>query len=166
MSGEGLMQFNTARSGYENALGLLENRQWEDALACLVLEGELEETMGWVLQRFTTGAEPLSDLAQLCANDISQWLNSHDETLRWRIFQQAETLGFDTPLGALGLSVFWMRGSMTPTEFDAVYPEPHLAPLMVHCALKLLSVALAGDNAPYIGAQTLLTEWFAVKGLH
>ena len=53
---------------------------------------------------------------------------------------------------------------MTPAEFDAVYPEPHLSRLMLLCALKLLSVEIAAEDPPLKGAQTLLAEWRAAQG--
>uniref|UniRef100_UPI001652EB02 DUF6931 family protein n=1 Tax=Serratia marcescens TaxID=615 RepID=UPI001652EB02 len=124
------------------------------------------KTLGWVLAQIVDGPQALSEAARACADDIRLWLKTHDDDLRWRIFHQADALGFDTPLGALGLSLFWMQGSMTPAEFDAVYPQAHLAPLMLHCALKLLSVSLAGEHPPQAGAQRLLGDGYAARGAH
>lgn len=165
MTPQGIAQLSAAHSGYENAQILLAAQQWEDALACLVLESPPKQTLGWLLQQILK-AGTSSAAERLCADDIGRWIGSSDEALRRDIFRRAEALGFDTPLGALGLAAFWMQGSMTPDEFEAVYPEPHLAPLMLHCAMKLLSVSLAGDGAPHAGAQALFAEWSAARGTH
>lgn len=164
MTPEAFAGYRSADSGYENALNLMVSGQWEDALASLVLDKTPEKVLGWVVQQVTQ--LPLNPPALQCVADINQWLKTHDEGLRRDIFLQAENLGFDTPVGAAGLALFWMQGSMTPDEFEAVYPEAHLAPLMLHCALKQLSVLLAADNAPLIGAQHLLAQWHAVQGGH
>jgi len=164
MTPEGIARCRIADSGYENALNLMVTNLWEDALACLVQDAAPEKVLGWALQQ--VNSLPLDEAARQCAADISQWLKTHDDALRRTIFQQAEGLGFDTPLGALGLSLFWMQGSMTPDEFEAVYPEPHLATLMLHCGLKQLAVLLAAGNAPLTGAQHLLTQWHRGQGSH
>lgn len=162
MTPEGIAGCRIVDSGYENALNLMVTSQWEDALACLILDAAPEKVLSWALQQ--VNALPLDEADRLCTGDISQWLKNHDDALRRDIFQQAEALGFDSPLGALGLALFWMQGSMTLNEFDAVYPEPHLAPLMLHCALKQLAVLLAADNPPVTGAQTLLAQWQRMQG--
>jgi len=158
MTLEGIAHLKTDSHWYENVLTLLAAQQWEDALAYMINESPAEKLMGWILQRSPANTPEM----QQCAQEIGLWLKDHDETRRWHIFQQAEQLGFDTPLGALGLSLFWMQGSMTPTEFEAVYPEAHLSPLMLHCALKLLSMALAVNEPPMTGAQTLTSEWNSI----
>ncbi|WP_447840907.1 DUF6931 family protein [Enterobacter bugandensis] len=164
MSPEGIAGCRIADSGYENALNLMMTGLWEDALACLVLDAPAEKVLGWALQQ--VNMLPLNEAETQCASTIGQWLKTHDDALRHSLYPQAEALGFDTPLGALGLALFWMQGSMTPDKFDAVYPEPHLAPLMLQCALKQLVVQLAADNAPITGAKTLLAQWQRAQGGH
>ncbi|MHA0273230.1 DUF6931 family protein [Enterobacter ludwigii] len=164
MTPEGIAGCRITDSSYENALNLMVTNLWEDALACLVLDAAQEKVLGWALQQ--VNVLPLDEAAQQCAGEISQWLKTHDDALRRTIFQQAEALGFDTPVGALGLALFWMQGSMTPDEFDAVYPEPHLSPLMLHCALKQLAVQLAADTPPITGAKIILAQWQRMQGGH
>lgn len=164
MSPEGIAGCRIADSGYENALNLMELGLWEDALTCLVLDAPPEKALDWTLQQINT--LPMDKSAIQCAVAIGQWLKTHDDVLRRTIFQQAEALGFDTPVGMLGLALFWMQGSMTPGEFDAVYPEPYLASLMLQCAMKQLAVQMASDDAPITGAKTLLAQWKRVQGGH
>lgn len=166
MTPEGITHLKTSYAWYENTVTLLAVKQWEDALAYMVSEHPAEKLMGWVLKRIQASPAAQSDVMQQCAQEIALWLKDHDDARRWRIFQQAEMLGFDTPLGALGLSLFWLQGSMTPAELEPVYPEKHLSPLMLHCALKLLCVSQAADDAPLIGAQKLVSEWNVVQGGH
>ena len=162
MTQEGLVRYRVNDSYYQNALNLMVINLWEDALACMVLDVAQEKVLASALQ--LVNEQPLSESARRCADNISMWLRTHDDALRRSIFQQAEALGFDTPLGALGLALFWMQGSMTPEEFEAVYPAPHLAPLMLHCALKQLAVQLTADNPGVTGTQKLLAQWQCIQG--
>lgn len=161
---EALAAYNPLQNGAENAAQLMIAERWEDALASVAADSVQEKLLAWTLQKALARPESQEPAMQQCASEIHQWLANPDDDRRFRIFQQAEQLGFDTPVGALGLSLFWMQGSMTPAEFDAVYPEPHLSRLMLHCALKLLSVAIAAEDPPLKGAQTLLSEWHAAGG--
>jgi len=166
LSPEALATHNPLQSTAENAVRLMQAGQWEDALACLAAEEPQEKLMAWTLQQVLKRAGSQDTAVKHCTSDISQWLSAPDDALRFSIFQQAEVLGFDTPPGALGLSLFWMQGSMTAAEFEAVYPEPHLSRLMLLCALKLLSVAIATDTPPHTGAQILLAEWLASRSVN
>ncbi|MGB7801761.1 DUF6931 family protein [Buttiauxella sp.] len=161
---ESLAAYNPLQNGAENASQMMNADQWEDALASLVADCPQEKMMAWALQQALSRMASPEQAVQQCASDIRQWLAKPDDDQRFRIFQQAEQIGFDTPVGALGLALFWMQGSMTPAEFDAVYPEPHLSRLMILCALKLLSVGIAAEDAPLKGAQLLLAEWHAAQG--
>lgn len=161
---EALAVYNSLQSGAENASQLMMAEKWEDALASIVADSPQEKLMAWALQQTLNHMTSHEQPVQQCASEIQQWLAERDDARRFRVFQLAEKLGFDTPVGALGLSLFWMDGSMTPAEFDAVYPEPHLSRLMLLCALKLLSVEIAAEDPPLKGAQTLLAEWRAAQG--
>ncbi|WP_129953638.1 MULTISPECIES: DUF6931 family protein [unclassified Rahnella] len=161
---EALAAYNPLQNGAENAAQLMMAGRWEDALASVVADVAQKKLLAWTLQQALSRPESQEPAVRQCASEIHQWLAEPEDDRRFRIFQQAELLGFDTPVGALGLSVFWMQGSMTPAEFEAVYPESHLSHLMLHCALKLLSVGIAGEDAPLKGAQNLLSEWHATRG--
>ncbi|MEN4908711.1 DUF6931 family protein [Rahnella bonaserana] len=164
LSPEALATHNPLQSTAENAMRLMQAGQWEDALACLAAQEPQEKLMAWALQQTLNHMTSHEQPVQQCASEIQQWLAERDDARRFRVFQLAEKLGFDTPVGALGLSLFWMDGSMTPAEFDAVYPETHLSRLMLLCALKLLSIEIAAEDPPLKGAQTLLAEWRAAQG--
>ena len=163
---EALAAYNPLQTGVENASQMMFAEQWEDALASVVADSPPRKLLAWTLQQALTRMDLQESPQKQCASEIQQWLAEPDDERRFRIFKQAELLGFDTPVGALGLSLFWMQGSMTPAEFDAVYPEPHLSHQMLLCALKLLSVVISAQDAPLKGAQILLAEWHAEQGGH
>ncbi|WP_330984092.1 MULTISPECIES: DUF6931 family protein [Enterobacterales] len=78
---------------------------------------------------------------------IARQYRQPEEGRRWQLFEQAKTLGFSTPIGALALSQFWSHGSMSPDGLPPVYPEPELSPQMMHCALVMLAAQLAENPA-------------------
>ncbi|ELI7922708.1 DUF6931 family protein [Yersinia enterocolitica] len=166
MTQVGLATLSSIHDERENMQALLEAKNWEDALAYLVSNHPTDQLMTWILARLVTDTVALSQQEKRCSQEIIEWLKNHDDTCRWRIFNQADELGFDSPIGALGLALFWSKGSMTPAEFEAVYPEKHLTPLMLHCVLMLMSVRLAGEQAPFVGAQILVAHWYASIGGH
>jgi hypothetical protein len=164
MTPAGLETINSAYGEHENTLMLLAVNNWEDALAYLVSKTPFDNMMTWILQRLMTDSAAPDEREKACGQEMINWLKNHDDACRWRIFNQAGQLGFDCPMGGLGLALFWSKGSMTPAEFEAVYPEKHLAPLMLHCVLMQISVRLAGEQAPIIGAQTLVAQWYTSQG--
>ncbi|WP_277972975.1 DUF6931 family protein [Pantoea agglomerans] len=157
MSPEGIAEIRDSVSWQENMRTLLTPARWEDALAYWINACTPEEIITWLLPHV---CRTLPQNESTCAfeADIRHWLKTHEDNCRWRIFHQAEMLGFATPSGALGLSVFW-TGSLTQPEYEAVYAEKHLCPLMLCAALRLLSIRLAGALPPYSGAQQLYSQW-------
>lgn len=140
----------------ENAEVLLAHGEWE---AMLILWLEQQPYHQALYKTHACLSDVLDDaIWQRCHADIAQWLLEPDETLRWRIFQQGNLLGFASPLGALALSLFWSQGSMTPTGLDAVYPEPDLSPTMLLCSLTSSCLMLAPEEAPLVGARALMDK--------
>lgn len=158
MSPEGLAQTHTATDVTANMQRLLTADRWEDALAYWVNICPVEKLIAWLLPQLSKTPEQ-NDADCSYEADIRLWLKTHDDACRWRIFRQAETQGFDTPLGAVGLAIFWMGGSMTPAEYDAVYAEKHLPYVMICTALQLISIRLADTMPPFYGAQQLYASW-------
>lgn len=132
--------------------------EWEEVLTRWVKQAEPRALSLWLLGRLRRCEPPAS--APLL-DDMQRWVALPDEKLRWQIFHQAETLGFDTPAGALALSLFWSQGSMSPEGLEPVYPEPHLSAGMLHCALLML-VTRNADN-PADGTRHLLMQWAQEK---
>lgn len=157
MSPEGIAEIRGSVCWQENMRILLTPARWEDALACWINACTPEKMIAWLLP-YVCRTLPQNESPRAFEADIRHWLKTDEDNCRWRIFQQAETLGFATPSGALGLSVFW-TGSLTQPEYEAVYAEKHLCPLMLCTALRLLSIRLAGDLPPYRGAQQLYSQW-------
>jgi hypothetical protein len=79
--------------------------------------------------------------------DVSQWCRKPDDSLRWKIFEQAKVAGFGTPAGALALSLFWSQGSMSPEGAEPIYPDPTISSNMLQSALLMFVLGLA-DNPP------------------
>lgn len=160
MSKVGLAAISNINSEHENMQTLLWTNNWEDALAYLVSNHPKDKLMKWILAQLMSDTV-LSQQEKCCAQEILEWLKNNDDDCRWRIFNQADELGFDSTIGALGLALFWSKGSMTPAEFEAVYPEQHLSQVMLHCVLILMSIKLAGEQTPIVGARTLVASWYA-----
>ena len=142
----------------------LSSPDWEEGVVSWVNDAPQEKLIAWLLTMIQMTAAGQDKEVMQCVADIRRWLTGRDDDCRWRIFQQAETLGFSTPAGAVGLAVFWLGGSMTPAEFEPVYAEPHLVPLMLNTAIKLLSIGLAAENPPFTGAEQLWSRWSVVQG--
>lgn len=136
------------------ALRLLSAGRWENALSLWVQQATPRALSLWLLQRLYERKDPV------CASlldEMQRWYAQPEESLRWQIFQHAEVLGFDTPAGALALSLFWSEGSMSPEGLEPVYPKPHLSGEMRRCVLLML--ATLHSDTPAEGAGHLLAQW-------
>ncbi|MBU5388690.1 DUF6931 family protein [Citrobacter cronae] len=96
-----------------------------------------------------------SELHPLLA-DISQCYLYPEDTLRWKIFNEAQQIGFSTPVGTLALACFWLNGSMSPIGLEPIYPAPHLSHLMIQCVLIMCANLLA--DIPTEGVHKLLSR--------
>ncbi|EMF07043.1 DUF6931 family protein [Serratia marcescens] len=94
---------------------------------------------------------------------IEQQYRQPDDQRRWQIFEQAQTLGFSSPVGALALSQFWSHGSMSPDELPPVYPEPQLSEQMLHCVLVMTAAQLA--ETPADGVHQLMARSAMLEGV-
>lgn len=121
-------------------------RHWAQTLSPLMLGLRLTALLREVMP---TTAHSLLDT-------IAQQYRHPEESRRWQLFEQAKTLGFSTPIGALVLSQFWSHGSMSPDSLPPVYPEPELSPHMMHCALVMLAAQLA--ESPADGVNQLIAR--------
>ncbi|HHL2712511.1 TPA: hypothetical protein ACQ39K_004119 [Yersinia enterocolitica] len=131
--------------------------EWEETLQQFTEHYKYQDLLAWLVHF------PLSDEANCvrCLNDMRRWITSPEEGLRWQIFTQAQAIGFNSAVGVLGLSLFWSQGSMTAADLEPVYPQPHLAGLMLLNALKLTCVQLTGDGELLHGTHILLNQWFS-----
>lgn len=130
--------------------------EWEEALQQFTQYHDYQALLAWAVNLPLT----VTSDCQQCLNDMRCWVLSPDEELRWRIFTKAQTIGFSSVIGAIGLSLFWSQGSMTAAELEPVYPQPELAGLMLLNALKLACVEITVDGDPLQGAYALLSHWF------
>ncbi|EMM7535734.1 MULTISPECIES: DUF6931 family protein [Citrobacter] len=127
---------------------------WMDELDLWVNQAEPRALSLWLIGRLRTITH-FGGLSLL--DEMHHWYSQPDEKLRWQIFHHAESQGFDTPAGALALSLFWSQGSMSPEGLAPVYPEPHLSGEMLRCVLLMLA-AQSADN-PAEGFHHLLAQW-------
>lgn len=142
----------------QQAAQLIADSEWEEALTHWVKQADPRELSLWMLGCMRHIAHP--DSTQLL-DEMQLWYAEPDEKLRWQIFHHAEILGFDTPAGALALSLFWSQGSMSPEGVEPVYPEPHLSAVMRRCVLLML--ATRNDDNPADGTRRLLAQWIQEK---
>lgn len=161
ISPEGIAKIRDSASWQENMHTLLTALHWEDALAYWVNASTAEKLIAWLLPHVASTLPP-GEPAHAFETDICNWLKTYEDNCRWRIFHQAESLGFSTPAGALGLAIFW-TGSLTQPEYETVYAEKHLTPLMLCTVLRLLSIRLAGPLPPDCGALQLYSLWCLVQ---
>lgn len=154
MSDYGYPPHHPAASGQNESHLQSAGDRWEETLTLLVQRAEPQGLCLWLLRCLRLIAHPAS--AQLL-DEMQRWYAQPDEKLRWQIFRHAEILGFDTPAGALALSLFWSQGSMSPEGLEPVYPEPHLSAEMRRCVLLML--ATHNTDNPADGARRLLEQW-------
>lgn len=132
--------------------------KWEQAISDFAEFYSSQDLLTWLVNF------PLDDPeSEACVKNMRRWLQHPDEDLRWKIFEQAQTLGFSHRVGATGLSLFWSQGSMTAEGLEPVYPEPHLFGQMLLCALKLVCVRLSEDGTLPQGTYRLFSHWFEQK---
>jgi len=144
--------------GYASAVQQFSDGEWEDVLTRWVKQAEPLALSLWLLSGVRCIEHTAS--AQLL-DEMQRWYAEPDEKLRWQIFYHAEVLGFDTPAGALALSLFWSQGSMSPEGLEPVYPEPHLSGEMRRCVLLML--ATRNTDNPADGTRRLLAQWAQEK---
>ncbi|EEJ9029331.1 hypothetical protein TL99_004591 [Salmonella enterica subsp. enterica] len=111
------------------------------------------KNQGVRLSAFLKEAMP-SELHPLLA-DISQCCLYPEDALRWKIFNEAEQIGFSTPVGTLALACFWLNGSMSPIGLEPIYPASHLSHHMIQCVLIMCANLLA--DIPMEGVHKLLS---------
>ncbi|MFT2793424.1 DUF6931 family protein [Serratia sp. T13T92] len=138
--------------GYE-ALQLVSSGRWEQALQLWTEQVDPAMLCVWVAEIIALGRTRDGQLL----DEIRNWSVQKSDSLRWRIFHLAEDQGFDTPTGALGLSLFWSEGSMSLEGLEPIFPDSQLSRQMCHCML-LMWVIQSTDN-PEEGARNLLTQW-------
>jgi hypothetical protein len=133
--------------------------QWEEAIlkwARNIPLPQLGKRLAEIMCRVTVDSEkPLLEAI------LTQY-GQPDSSNRWSIFEQAQAIGFDTPVGALALAQFWSTGSMAPDELSPVYPEPHLCLQVIHCAMVLTACRLAEN--PSEGVQRMIDLYYQMEG--
>lgn len=142
---------------------LLSPESWEEALAYWVDAVPATTLIRGLLPILLAVSEAGEKEVKEVVAEIRHCLEEPDDERRWRLFQLAESLGFATPAGALGLVLFWLGGSMTPANCEPVYADRALVPLMLQTACRLMAIKLAGDNPPETGAKLLFSRWLAAE---
>ena len=91
--------------------------RWLDALDFWINNTDSLVLIRWLAQ-FISQLSPEED--SLLLQSIVRWKEGDDEQ-RWEIFRHAESVGFSTQTGALGVSLFVSQGRLSPAPYDPVY---------------------------------------------
>ncbi|ECZ0740549.1 TPA: hypothetical protein G8O00_000942 [Salmonella enterica] len=130
---------------------------WMAMLAQWIDRHPLAIIQKWMVMYGLRHALPENDNARRLATDILYWLDGPDDALRWAIFDQLETVGYESFIGGLGASVF-LSGSLTPEGQPAVYPPDGVVTELLLSGAKLLVVSVSADGDFLKGVRRLLSE--------
>ncbi|HFS2208464.1 TPA: type VI secretion protein [Escherichia coli] len=91
--------------------------KWQDALNFWIENTDSLTLIKWLAQFISQSS---SEEDSVLLQSIVKWKEG-DEEQRWEIFKNAESAGFSTQSGALGLSLFISQGSLSPTSYPPVH---------------------------------------------
>ena len=126
----------------------------EKEIESWVKDSNLSELIAWLAAVLMPSE--LTESAILL-RDIQIYLESPSSNLRWNIFKKSEEVGFSTTSGLLGL----LKGSMSPDEYEPVYPPDGVVEQIIGCILMLLIVSKS--QAPSNEAEKLYIAWCNYK---
>ncbi|HCN7760873.1 TPA: hypothetical protein N6814_004533 [Escherichia coli] len=130
----------------------------EKEIESWVKDSNLSELIAWLAAVLMPSE--LTESAILL-RDIQTYLESPSSNLRWNIFKKSEEVGFSTTSGLLGLALFLLKGSMSPDEYEPVYPPDGVVEQIIGCILMLLIVSKS--QAPSNEAEKLYIAWCNYK---
>lgn len=129
------------------------NNEWMVALVLWLDNAELLNIIKWLADEMKSSV--CTDNNGLL-QDIMLWQDKNDE-LRWYIYKKSESLGFTTQVGALGLALFMLSGSMSPPECEPVYAS--LLSVKQIILGILITQSVINSNPPSEGARMLFQKW-------
>lgn len=135
-----------------------EHSTWENEIKSLDEKSELSHLIVWIASILVPSASP--EISTLLKR-INKYFDTPSPDLRWEVFRRAENIGFTTPSGLLGLALFLVEGSMSPEEYEPVYPPEGVVEKIINCILELL--ALSKYECHSTGAEMLFTDWCNYK---
>ncbi|MFQ6247193.1 DUF6931 family protein [Yersinia enterocolitica] len=133
---------------------------WEGELKSFVEDSKLSDLITWLVSVLIPSASSESLILLI---NIKKYLETPSSTLRWDIYKSSENIGFTTPTGLLGLALFLMDGSMSPEEYEPVYPPEGVVEQIIHCILVLLAVSTSECECPSKEAEVLFNDWCNYK---
>ncbi|EEY3145452.1 type VI secretion protein, partial [Escherichia coli] len=104
---------NTALEFNKIVEQMLLKGKWQDALNFWIENTDSLTLIKWLAQFISQSS---SEEDSVLLQSIVKWKEG-DEEQRWEIFKNAESAGFSTQSGALGLSLFISQGSLSPTSY-------------------------------------------------
>ena len=136
------------------ATKVFDSSNWESEIESWVKRSNLSKMIAWLGSILMP---PDSTESSTLLKNIQTYLESPSSSLRWDIFKKSEVIGFSTTPGLLGLALFLMDGSMSPDEYEPVYPPEGVVEQIIGCILMLLAVS--NNQAPSKGAEKLYIDW-------
>lgn len=141
----------------ENIELLLAEPAWEQGLELWLNAFSVHQVNCWIANCISNSNVENSDIEKDLFFLIDKWFFEPDDTLRRALFSKAEKIGFDSPVTLLALSIFWSEGSMSPEEYEPVYPDVSLSRQICKCIL--LTLACEINESPQQGLITLFNHW-------
>lgn len=154
MTSEAANQYDSLITFKKESMYFINSNEWEKALIFLEENTHFKTLSLWLTHQLAR--QTCIATIELLSN-IRIWLSQSEDKLRWEIFEQSKSLGFNTPAGMLGLSIFWSQGSMSPEGFEPICPDPTASKGILHCVLLML--ATSDIHGPEEGARNLITQW-------
>lgn len=143
---------------HTNTSGYADHSNWEDEIKSLAEKSELLHLIAWIASILEPSAPTETSML---LKSINKYLDVPSPDLRWDVFMRAENIGFTTPSGLLGLALFLIEGSMSPEEYEPVYPPEGVVEKIINCIIELLAVLKY--ECPSTGADALFTDWYNYK---
>ena len=132
---------------------MLAKEKWQEALNFWVNNSDSLILIKWLAKSISQSS---SEEDAIFLQSIVKWQEGEDEE-RWEIFKNAESVGFTTQPGALGLSLFISQGSISPPPYDPVYAPSYSEKKIIYGIL--INQSCIVSDTPEAGVVCLFQHW-------
>ncbi|WP_433960500.1 DUF6931 family protein [Escherichia coli] len=132
---------------------MLAKEKWQEALNFWVNNSDSLILIKWLAKSISQSS---SEEDAIFLQSIVKWQEGEDEE-RWEIFKNAESVGFTTQPGALGLSLFISQGSISPPPYDPVYAPSYSEKKIIYGIL--INQSCIVSDTPDVGVVCLFQHW-------
>ena len=98
---------------------------------------------------------PLLDQSKEALESVEAWLDTPDDSARWRARRAADESRMSSPVDFVAMAIFLSGGSVTPPEAPVTAPPPFVASKMVAGSIQLAVLAQTPENAALRYRKTL-----------